>query len=282
MADVPSLILKGLGIILILVGLTGTGCGLYALKVVHDSGGEIGTATGSILEIRDTLNKNRDDITSNLETGAGRFSDASVAVTGAGDEVEAAAATLGSVAASMTRASADMRSASSANKEAGDNLKEAASGLRDWADAYSFNGTPLPQKSAFLDAVGRIEDASLKLKETGDRLASSSENLENSAISLNGTRTKLEETSVQLRGTGSSLQGASENFGALKKPFHSVIGEIISPLQDTTESLQAGLGGDTETYAYLVVGYFILIHLILLGLGISLVIIEINLFYPIA
>jgi ABC-type transporter Mla subunit MlaD len=283
MADIPSLILKGLGVVLILVGLTGTVSGFYALKVVHDyDPGELGTAAGSIVEIRDTLNKNRDEITTNLESGAGKFSDASAAVTEAGAKVESAALTLGSVASSMTQASADMKSASAANKEAGNLLEDAASGLRDWADAYSFNGSSLPQKSAFQDAVDKISDASGKLKETGDKLSSSSANLENSAKSLNGTKTKLEEASVELKDTGADLQGASENFGALKKPYQSVIGEMISPLQDTTESLQSGLGGDTKTYAYLVVGYFILIHLILLGLGASLVIIEINLFYPIA
>ena len=36
MPDFPSLILKGLGIVLILLGLSGTLVGFYAFKVVYD------------------------------------------------------------------------------------------------------------------------------------------------------------------------------------------------------------------------------------------------------
>ncbi|NOZ76872.1 MAG: hypothetical protein GXO65_04185 [Euryarchaeota archaeon] len=281
MADIPSLILKGLGIVLILVGLSGTAAGIYGLKVVYDYGPEkIGGATGSITEVRDTLIQNREEITRNIEEGADRFSNTSTVITRAGESIDSAAVTVGSAAESISRASAGIEAASASNKEAGDLLEDAATGLRSWAEDYSYNGSPLPQKSSFQSAVGKIEDASAKLKASGDDLDSGAAELEKTATALNGTMAKLGQASLQLKEAGASLQGASENFEALRKPSRSVIGEMISPLEDTTEGLASR--GDTKTYAYLVIGYFILLHVMMLGLGIALVIIEINLFYPIA
>lgn len=284
MAETPSMVLRALGISLVLIGLTGTLGGLYALKIVHtyDFGAlSPATVTTSITEISKELEKKKQEIDSSIEEVSDNLRNASESVSEAGRKVSQASEDVSSASKNLSNAAENMRSSSSLDKDAGVYLSAAALGLKNWAEDYEFNGSSLPYKSDFTASVDKITSAASKLEESGEKLQDTSADMNNTALSLDRTSSRLADSSTELQDVGSSLNQTRENFQGLKEPLGGFILSASSALKESTKNIEAlsGLASSLKTMAYVLVVYLIIFHLVVLGVGIAIIIIEVNLFY---
>lgn len=282
MPDFPSLILKGLGIVLILLGLSGILTGLYAFTVVYEFDPASEDLTSSLLTTQENLETQRGKIDSSVDTTSSNLSASSTGLSAAQTSQSSAAGNLTSASTGLAASVEDIRSGSQSIDKAGDYLADASDSLKSWADAYSFNGSPLPSKTSFKNAVGKIDLAATQLKTSSDKLDASASDIETTAVDISVAATALSASSDGLGDASTGLGRAGDAHMAMKEPMGKVIDEMSGPIKDTTEGISDAMSSDGKIYVYMLVGYFTLIHMIILGLGIALVIIEINLFYPIA
>lgn len=284
MTEIPSMVLRVLGISLVLIGLTGMLGGLYALKVVHTYDfGELSPerVTTSIEELSRELEAKKKEIDASIDEVSGHLDNASSSVSEAGKKVSQASGEVSRASRNLSIAAENLRSASSSNKDAGVYLSNAAAGLRNWAEDYEFNDSSLPYKYDFISSVEKMTTAAEKLEDTGEKLEDTSTNLKATALSLGRTSSSLEESSGELREAGGSLNQTRKKFQELKEPLGSFMLTASSALKDSTANIEAlsNLASNLKTIAYALVGYLIIFHLVVLGVGIAIIIIEVNLFY---
>lgn len=281
--DTPSVVIRGTGILLILIGLSGVLGGIYAVKQIYDydfeSAGTAGVET-SILDVSTGLGKNKQDVDTSLTNTSSNLKAASKSLVEAGVEMESTSQKLESSSANLKESAEQLESASSMNSDAGEDLKDAYGKLDDWSDSYSSNGSPLPQKTKFDAGVLKIKEASNKLEVMADELKSTSENLEKSANDLDTASVELHESSEKIKNAGENLNKSSENLRKFKISLVGMLGDIATPLEDLSSGSIANIGSNVKTGAYAFVGYLIFLHLILILLGIVLIVIDVNLSYP--
>jgi prophage DNA circulation protein len=297
MAELPSLILKGLGIFLILIGISGTIGGIYALKVVSGYGfgtlseKEAGTMKTSISDLVSDLDEHKTKIENTIDNTAASLEEASEAIESSGEKISLTSKTMGSASKNLTNAAITLREASLSNKNAGGSLDSSANYLETWATNFrDANGDPmsLDQKTRFDEACAKMKEASNELKETGNRLDSTASNLEKTASNLQATSLHLQESAQELKAVGEKISESSKRHGLLKSAIGDLIVYISDPLKssvrdvDTAIYTTAGVTLKMKTVLYGAIGYFILLHIIMIGAGISLLVIEVNLFYPIS
>lgn len=297
MAELPSLILKGLGIFLILIGLSGTIGGIYALKVVSGysfgplSEKEAGTMKTSISDLVSDLDEHKTEIENTIDSTAVSLEEASEAIGSSGEKISMTSETMGSASENLTNAAITLREASLSNKNAGASFNSSADYLETWAINFrDANDDPmsLGQKTRFDDACAKMKEASNELKETGNRLDSTASNLEKTASNLQATSLHLQESAQELKAVGEKISESSKKHGLLKSAIGDLIVYISDPLKssirdvDTAIYTTLGVTLKMKTMLYGAIGYFILLHLTMIGAGISILVIEVNLFYPIS
>jgi methyl-accepting chemotaxis protein len=285
MPDIPSSLLKGLGILLLFIGLFGTISGFYAMWVVYnyDFGSlETGDMKSSISKTTEVLERYQGGIETSITDTSKSLKDASAGMGRTGEEVDSAAKTIEGVSGDMGDAADNLRVASSSQKDAATYLNSAASKYRSWASTATFNGSPFPDKSTFDSASKKLETAADKLEDSGKKLELAAEKLDDSAVKLGETSERLTSASQEMGGVGESLNRSAASNEGLKAPLSGVVVEFSNPLKESVKSLEtiSDVSSNIKTLAYGMVGYLILLHIIILGIGIALIIIETNLFYP--
>jgi len=277
----PSVVIRGTGILLVLIGLSGAIGGIYALKLVYDYDfGQVGTAgvETSILDMTESLEKNKRDVDSSLSNTSSSLKTTSGSLVETGTHMGSTSKKLESSSMNLNESAKQLERASSLNTEAGEDLYDAYEKLDEWSDSYTSNGSPLPQKSTFDSGILKIKEASRKLELMGGKLESTSESLEKSANDLNEASSELNESSERLKSAGEDLAKSSESLEKFKRPLVGMLTDVTTPLEDLSS---ASIGSNLEIGAYAFVGYIIFLHIILLFVGIALIIIEVNLFYPV-
>ncbi len=280
-----SVLLRGLGVVLILVGLAGFGTGIYAVKLVGGyteqiKPGTLGLET-SLMDMSSTLRNRKVDFESSIEETRGSLSEASSSVESASGDVSSASTSVDKASKNLTTASSELSQSGELNAQAGDHLKGASEGLSSWADRYESGGSPLPEKALFKEATENISRASAKLKESGARTKAAAGNLGETASRLNETASELRKTSDELNKVSDKLEDTGSSISKLKQPISSLLSDLITPLESSTRSVKLinNSASDAKGLLYLVLGYFLVIHLVFIGLGIALIAIEANLSY---
>ncbi|MEE8167281.1 MAG: hypothetical protein V3T58_00210 [Candidatus Hydrothermarchaeales archaeon] len=284
--EFPSFLLKALGAFLVILGFIGVMVGVYAITVVRNYDGEAALATA---DLRSSLSDTSASLRGRklaLETSIGDSSSnlkaASLSIDRAGSEVHSASTDLSSASGNLNAAAVELEGASRLNAEAGLSLNASAQGLREWADSYEFNGSPLPGKASFELAIDNMSTASSRLEAAGDKIGEASKGIEKTASDLGKTSKKLEGTSASLVDVGSKLKDAGESIDNLRAPLVGIVSEVAVPLEDSVEGMDivGGMLSRAKSLIYVAIGYFILVHLVFIGLGIALITIEVNLGYP--
>ena len=278
--DTLTSLLRGLGIFMIIVGICGIGTGLYALKVVHTHDIE----KLSTQEIKQSITENSEDLKgkkSEIENSLTGLRDkvytASQNTMNASESIKESSLSIAKASSELSLASTELSEASNLNNEAADYLNQSAQLLKNWATNYDING-----KYEFRYALDSMITASQRLKESSIKLNDTANKLEDTAESLSATSVHLNDTSIELAETGSKLQESSQEFESFKNPVVGILSNTISTLEDWSKSIDSASGvfKNTKKLIYGMMGYFILIHFIILALGIALIAIEINLRYP--
>ncbi|MFQ5975253.1 MAG: hypothetical protein ACE5J5_02925, partial [Candidatus Hydrothermarchaeales archaeon] len=80
---------------------------------------------------------------------------------------------------------------------------------------------------------------------------------------------------------GRGLYEASKSIQALNSVYADVLTDISRPLNETVESLElvVEMASSIKAIAYLLILYLVFVHLVILGIGVALIVIEANLFY---
>ncbi len=284
MADIPSTVMKALGISLVLIGITGVFGGIYALKLVHEY--DIvnispDNVTNSITEIRLELEKKTLEIDNTFDDIGSSMEDSSNSIGKVGVKFYESSSDIKTVSNNMSNAAENLQLASDLNKDTAIYLTSAADGLKSWANNYESNGSPLPSKSDFINSVDKITTAGNKITSTGEKLSETSENINETSLSLMRTSSGFNETSIELTRLGESLNGTKKNFLSMKVPIGLFISSLSIAMEESSDTIRAlvGITNNLKTGAYLLIGYLIIFHIIVLGLGIALIIIDVNLFY---
>ncbi|MFQ5815212.1 MAG: hypothetical protein ACE5G7_01795, partial [Candidatus Hydrothermarchaeaceae archaeon] len=207
--EFPSLWLRGLGVLLIVIGLIGSATGIYALRLVGSYSEQVEPGTlemeTGLTDLTSILKNKKTDFESSIDEASGGLEDASMGIKDAGGEVHSASVSVNMASKNLTTASAELTRSAQLDVEAGAYLKGASEGLTLWADNYEFNGSPLPDKALFKGAVGNMSNASEKLEESGAKTKAAAENLGDTAMRLEETAKELEETSNELKDVGEKL-----------------------------------------------------------------------------
>lgn len=282
--EVPSVLLRGLGITLVLIGLSGTVAGIYALKLVHSyalDSDATGFVKTPISQMSEELDRKKADADASISELSLNLNNASFAVASAGRKLSSASDAIGSASKNLTDAGINIRLASWSNRDAGVYLSAGATGLKSWASEYEYNGSTLPSKSTFDSATDKITVSATKLEESGAKLDLTARNLESTALALGSTASQLRESSQELQDVGKNLNQTRKNFNELKEHLGGLISSTSSTLKSSAENIErmAGLASSVKAFAYALVGYLILLHLIILGIGVAVIIIETNIFY---
>ncbi len=282
----PSTMIRGTGVLLVIIGLSGAIGGIYALKVVHDydfvSVGTAGVET-SISDMSASLEQNKQDVDSALSNTTSSLNTTSKSLADTGTRMGSTSEKLESSSIHLNESAKQLEGASSLNEEAGEDLYDAYEKLTEWSDDYSSNGSPLPQKSTFDAGTLKIKEASRKLEVMGDKLKSSSESLEKSANDLNEASLDMDRSSETLKTAGEDLTKSSESLEKFKSPLVGMLTDVSTPLKDLNSNIESisNIGSNLQTGAYALIGYTILLHIILLFIGVALIVIDVNLFYPV-
>jgi hypothetical protein len=158
-------------------------------------------------------------------------------------------------------------------KDASLYLIKASQDLESWVEAYEAQ-EPFPAKHIFVNASKNIKLASKKFEESGEELYSISENLNATAFSLMQISSELEHFSHDILNSGKSLNKTGE---ALLKTNQEILREISGLLKHASNTIsKESSKAQMIVNAFLV--YFVLLHLLILGIGIALIVIEMNLF----
>lgn len=285
MPEMPSLLLKGLGILLVFIGLLGTIGGGIALALVHDYdfGTPSGTFKAQVGDISASLGSKSTTLEDSLGSAKENSGEVSLALSDASGEVNQAASSIKEASGELEDAADDIDSAAFTNRQSAGYIKEASDGLKTWANLYSdADGNSLPSKSSFDSSVNKLALASDKMKETTVNLENAASDIQSTAASLDSTSQKLKDTSLSFSNAGTNMGEMGEDLDTVKDPLVSLINDLtitVGGMEQSVETVASASSG-IKTIIYVTLSYLIFIHFILLLLGIALVIIEVNLFYP--
>ena len=133
------------------------------------------------------------------------------------------------------------------------------------------------------EAISEISSIQKKLEEDKHEIVTAvdmvSSNLKKSGEAASASGRKLD--SDELKEMGAGLEESGENIRVLNKVVDDVITDVSGPLNDTVDSLEmvVTMASSIKTAAYALIVYMMLVHLIMIGIGIALLVIEANLFY---
>jgi len=281
MAGISSFLLKGLGVLLVFIGLLGIIGSSIGLKMVSDRdfGGE--QLREEVQEISGKFSEREAELRESFNTTTESMVSASQSVREAGESVEQSSQSLSSASASTSSASSQLEGASAREREAARQLEEASEGLKDWADSYSYNGTPLPNKYQFKTALSKIDTASNELESSGQKMESTSEDLETTAENLETTSSRLLSTSQELYNTSTRLEESGRNLGKIESPLSALIHDMTTTLENAKHSIDVinQASSNIKAALYIFLSYMLLFHLILLLMGFALIVIEFYISY---
>jgi hypothetical protein len=284
--EFPSLWLRGLGVLLIIIGLIGSAVGFYAIKLVSDYVGEAGPEAlemqVGLTDLSQTLRNRKTEFESSIDEASDSLNDASTSIDNSGINIRSASTAVDIASRNLKAASTELRISGELDAEASAYLQGASEVLRLWANSYEFNGSQLPNKALFERAVENMSMASNKLGESGARTEAVAYNISETATSLEAIAVELREASDGLVSAGKDLGKSGGSLSKLKRPIGGLMWDIIVPLDSSARNtkLLRDVAVNAKNWAYLVLGYLIVMHLIFVGIGISLLIIDVNLFYP--
>ncbi|HEQ78033.1 MAG TPA: hypothetical protein ENI78_00200 [Euryarchaeota archaeon] len=281
MAGMSSFLLKGLGVLLVFIGLLGVFGSIAGIMMVHGHKfGSIGIKE-EVQQVSGQLTDKEIKLKESFDLTRKGMLGASASVSSAGAAVNKASGTLALASESTKAASSDINEASNNQRSAALLLHEASQQLDSWADSYSYNGTPLPQKADFESAVSKIDAASEKLSSSGDNLASTSTQLDYTASNLYASSSNLGATSKSLANMSKNLKSSGDSFLNIEKPLTVLINNMVSILNSAKNSIEtlSRASASIKLGLYVLLSYMFLFHLIMLLLGLALIIIDINLFY---
>ena len=146
---------------------------------------------------------------------------------------------------------------------------------------YDYNlGAP---RGEIKETIIQVSNIQIKLEEDKKEIESA---IDNTAKGLKDTAEAAEASgeklnSPELKEMGDGLNEASENILRLKTGLTDIVTDISRPLKDTTEGLELmiSMASAIKAIAYALIIYLIFVHLIIMGIGIALIVIEANLFY---
>ncbi len=276
-----SLIIKPLGVLLVFIGLLGMiGCAI-GIKMVHDYNFGGGELTKEVEKASVKLTDREKNLRDSLSRAKINLLTSSSYAKAASKNLYTTSERLSSASAGLEEASTSLEEASSYNTRAAQLLKQASAELKEWADAYEYNGSSLPEKYKFKSAVSKIDSAAQKLELTGEKLQSTSQGLNKASVEINSAHQGIKASSANLANLSTSLKETGESLGKVVEPLGNLIKDIVGTLQDAKSSLSAisKASSNIKLGLYAVLGYMFVFHIILVLLGISLIIIEANLFY---
>jgi len=283
--DFPSIWLRALGALLILIGLFGSAAGIYALTLVGSYSAQVAPGAmdvkTEITDLSSTLKSKKTDFGASIDDATQGLESASRGIEKSGAQIDSAAASVDKASKNLSSASAGLSQSAALDAQAGEYLKGASVGLDTWAENYEYNGSPLPDKVLFQEATENMSKAADKLKESSAKTTEASDSIDGTAESLQETATELKDTGTELQGVGDKLDDTGVGIGKIKGPIVSLISDVIAPLESSARStrLVSDLASNARAWAYVVLGYFVLVHWIFIGLGIALIILEVNLSY---
>ncbi|MFQ5887231.1 MAG: hypothetical protein ACE5HY_00870 [Candidatus Hydrothermarchaeales archaeon] len=147
---------------------------------------------------------------------------------------------------------------------------------------YDYNlGSP---RGDIKETITDITNTQRKLEEDKKEIESAmdktAQNLEDSGEAAVDAGNKLD--SPDLKDMGRGLYKASKSIQLLNSAFKDTITDVSRPLDDTAENLElvVEMASNIKAIAYALILYLIFVHLVILGIGIALIVIEANLFYP--
>ncbi len=284
--DFPYALLRGLGAVLMIVGFVGAITGIYAISVVGNYAGMVRPSLNSMEDSLSTssinLEKRKLEFQSSIADAGTDLLDASKKLDSASTRVESASKSIASSADNLEKSSGEMKEAAALNQQAGTQLKAAAAGLKKWSDEYKIDSTSLPSKALFQLAVVNMSNAAVKLEASGGKMSSAATGIESTASDLEDTSRSLSSTSKDLDKVGEELRGTGSSIDSMKKPFGNLVTAIVDPIKDTKSGVRMASQNFplARSGIYIALGYFTILHLIMFGLGIALVVIEMNLVYP--
>ncbi len=87
--------------------------------------------------------------------------------------------------------------------------------------------------------------------------------------------------SPEIKNMGRGLYAASKSIRELNTVFTNIILDVSRPLNDTVESLElvVAMASSIKAIAYALIIYLVFIHLVIMGVGVALIVIEANMFY---
>ena len=165
--------------------------------------------------------------------------------------------------------------------EAARDLRDGAQSLRAWSEIFRLNGSELPGKATFQFAADRMTSAGSKLEDSGAKLEATALNLDRTASNIDTASIRFRESSTEQRGMGSSLNQSRSDMDRLRGPLNDFVADVTVPLRESVNGIEAliGLTPSIKLLTYGVLAYLIILHLIVLGVGLAIIIIETNLFY---
>lgn len=281
---IPSALLKFLGILLVMIGLAGAASGILAVKLVYEYNIEAATTTSikeSISEATSGMETNRRDINGSISNTSKNLGRASASAVVAGEKTGSAAEALRSASSDLTNAANSVRVASTSSKDAARDLRDGAQTLRAWSDIFRLNGSELPGKATFQFAADRMISASSKFEDSGARLEATASNLDRTASNIDTASLRFKESSAEQREMGRGLNQSKGGLDGLRGSMDEFISDVTVPLRESVNGIEVlmGLTPSIKLLAYGILAYLVVLHLIILGVGMAIIIIETNLFY---
>lgn len=276
-----SLVIKPLGVLLVFLGLLGMiGCAI-GIKMVHDYNFGSGELTKEVEKASAKLSEREKNLRDSLSRAKINLLTSSTYTLAASKNLYTTSERLSSASAGLKEASANLSEASSYNTRAAQLLEQASIELKEWADAYEYNGSSLPEKYKFKSAVSKIDSAAQKLKLTGEMLQNTASGIDKASVEIEKAHQGVKASSANLANLSNSLKETSGSLGGVVDPLGNLIKDMVGTLQDAKSSLSAisKASSNIKLGLYAILSYMFVFHIILVLLGISLIIIEANLFY---
>ncbi|MFQ5801200.1 MAG: hypothetical protein ACE5HH_05730 [Candidatus Hydrothermarchaeales archaeon] len=261
-----SAVVRAVGILLILVGVTGVISGIYALTLVNDyAGSNLSTrqASKSVIDATLLLSKDTDEIKGSLLDTGDDLEEASKKIEGASAGLSDTSASLEGYSTNIDAAADSMASSAQADKDAAAQLLASADAI----EAVS------PETGDKLRAAGR------KIEESGNDMNATSASLKKASLKIKEASAKLKDSSEELKGVSVNLNDTSGSIGSVASSFEGMTTRLTTNLNDLVEGLQLlDTVGDKKTLLYEVVIYFIVVHLLFAGTGVALLLMAGNLY----
>jgi len=285
--DTPSTLLKGMGILLILIGVFGVLSSAYAIKVVSDYDLdslflERAESVKSVVgEASTSMEQSRADTLSKIENTSSNLDSASTSIQDSSESISSASGSLLSSSENLSAAGASLRSASASDRAAARYLDDSAEGLESWADNYDYNGTALPGRRDFVSSVRKISDSASEMESSAKDTETAAAGIENTATGIERASEELGEASEELGRVGEDLAEMRDNVEEIGTSIDSLISDLSGGLNTSVEELDAitGYTQETKLSLYAILSYFLLLNFLFIGIGVSLLIVDVNLFY---